>query len=510
MALREKDSNSSSTAIAGLPIYWGDADKNPVLDWEKWIDLFEVALMAKNNISLAELTKTTGPKEKSLMGDMEEGAATKKAISSLYLSLGMAARKNLLNKYPTTNIASISLTDLIKNCKDCFEKPKNETLDRFKFLSRKQEEGETLRQFWSELNGLAAKCNFGGITESLVKDVFIVNMNNKEVQQKMCTEPKSTIEENIQFAFAYEEGIIRQQSFEQTTQPNIKCEPKDINNINKKMGTKQKCFRCEGQFTPQHLKECKAIGVTCMKCEKKGHFAKCCQTKSSNFAKSRKVAEAPQRIQKIDGWDETSEESITEDNCVLTIEGDENGQFTMTGKINGNEFKAMVDSGSPVTIFAIDEIKRIMKRKVLHIRDIPKDEEYVDFNKRKLNLLGFVFCQLEVGGSKLQKARILVAPKGAKSLVGRDWLNSFNYQFVSPNQSEGKPAIYKITQNKLQPNKTEKPNETELQTNNKINNNDNVSERIKIKNEFKELFTRQGKLTKHKVKIEFKQNAKGQ
>ena len=154
MALREKEASSSSTAIAGLPIYWGEADKSPVLDWEKWIDLFEVALMAKNDRSLAELTKTTGPKEKSLMGDMEEGAATKKAVSILYLSLGMAARKNLLNKYPTTNVASISLTDLIKNCKDCFEKPKNETLDRFKFLSRKQGEGETLRQFWSELNGL--------------------------------------------------------------------------------------------------------------------------------------------------------------------------------------------------------------------------------------------------------------------------------------------------------------------------------------------------------------------
>ena len=218
MALREKE---SSTAIAGLPIYWGEADKSPILNWEKWIDLFEVALMAKNNISISELTKTTGTKEKSLMGDMEEGAATKKAIIILYLSQGMAARKNLLNKYPTTKIATISLTDLIKSCKECFGKPRNETLDRFKLLSHKQKEGETLRQFWSELNGLAAKCKFRGITESLFKNLFIVNMNNKEVQQKMCNEPKSTIEENIQFAFSYEEGIIRQQSFEKTAQPNI-------------------------------------------------------------------------------------------------------------------------------------------------------------------------------------------------------------------------------------------------------------------------------------------------
>ena len=85
--------------------------------------------MAKNNISITELTKTTGAKEKSLMGDMEEPTATKKAVSVLYLALGMAARKTIANKFPGTNIARMSLIDLLKNCKDCFEKPKNEVLD---------------------------------------------------------------------------------------------------------------------------------------------------------------------------------------------------------------------------------------------------------------------------------------------------------------------------------------------------------------------------------------------
>ena len=58
----------------------------------------------------------------------------------------------------------------------------------------------------------------------------------------------------------------------------------------------------------------------------------------------------------------SSKDSITEDDkIVLPIEGDKNGQFTMSGKINSNPFKTMVDSGSHVTIFEIDEIKKIMK-----------------------------------------------------------------------------------------------------------------------------------------------------
>ena len=65
MALQAEPRTSSS--FAGLPIYWQEAAKPPELEWEKWMELFEVALRAKSNISVAELTKTTGIKDKSLM-----------------------------------------------------------------------------------------------------------------------------------------------------------------------------------------------------------------------------------------------------------------------------------------------------------------------------------------------------------------------------------------------------------------------------------------------------------
>ena len=183
---------------------------------------------------------------------------------------------------------------------------------------------------------------------------------------------------------------------------------------------------------------------------------------------------------------------VEDDKIVLIIDGDENGQISMSENINGNPFKTMVDSRSP------------MKRKTLFIIQLSEDEEYVDFNKRKLNLLGYVYCQLEVVDSKLQKARILVAERGAKSLIGRDWLKAFNYKFVSPNQNEGKRIICRITSGTTKPIKTAKPSKTI----NSENWNDQQNEQIKIKQQYKELFERQGKLNKHKVRIEFKQNAK--
>ena len=116
IALRPEPSVTTQTTatIAGLLRFWVDAGKQPQREWEKWIDLFEVALLAKDNISIPETTKITGTKDKTLMVDMDEIPATKIAISVLYLALRTAALKTIVDKFSTTNIGRVGLTDLLK------------------------------------------------------------------------------------------------------------------------------------------------------------------------------------------------------------------------------------------------------------------------------------------------------------------------------------------------------------------------------------------------------------
>ena len=85
-------------------------------------------------------------------------------------------------------------------------------------------QAESLEQFWHSLNGLAAECDFGTQTESLVHDIFILNMKSLTVQEKLCTEPKANPQEALAFAIAFEEGTIRQKSYGDT-KPQIKIEP---------------------------------------------------------------------------------------------------------------------------------------------------------------------------------------------------------------------------------------------------------------------------------------------
>ena len=103
---------------------------------------------------------------------------------------------------------------------------RNRTLDRHTFLSRKQKPSETLHQFWNVLNGLAAKCDFRNRTEGLVYDIFILNMSNKQVQEKLCTEPKDNPLDALQFAIAFEDGLKRQKTHGHISQEaKVKEEP---------------------------------------------------------------------------------------------------------------------------------------------------------------------------------------------------------------------------------------------------------------------------------------------
>ena len=87
----------------------------------------------------------------------------------------------------------------------------------------------------------------------------------------------------------------------------------------------------------------------------------------------------------------------------------------------------MIDSGSPVAIIGNDELQKLLQScttyDVLFVRPLPKDEKKVDFNKRPVDRLEYIFCELEVGDKYIRKARILVSRSGAKLTNGRDWLN---------------------------------------------------------------------------------------
>ena len=105
------------------------------------------------------------------------------------------------------------LAEIQRNCEETFFTPRNRTLELFNIYARKQQKIESLRQFWNVLTGIATRCLFEDQTDSLNMDAFIQNMNNRTVQQKLCTEPKENHQETFRFAVALEKGLSQQKSY---------------------------------------------------------------------------------------------------------------------------------------------------------------------------------------------------------------------------------------------------------------------------------------------------------
>ena len=85
----------------------------------------------------------------------------------------------------------------------------------------------------------------------------------------------------------------------------------------------------------------------------------------------------------------SSSSKIDEDKIVLHVEGEGSPPILIKGKINGHEFNAIIDSGSPVSIFTASDLKKILKQTTVFARPLPSTEKYVDFNRRPLRLLGY-------------------------------------------------------------------------------------------------------------------------
>ena len=93
----------------------------------------QVAMMAKNKISISDLTRETTHQThrvRPLLGDLDEDPANKKVIKTLYLSLGGGARKQFMDKYPHKALWNLKALQLINLCVECFRKKRNRTLDR--------------------------------------------------------------------------------------------------------------------------------------------------------------------------------------------------------------------------------------------------------------------------------------------------------------------------------------------------------------------------------------------
>ena len=88
-----------------------------------------------------------------------------------------------------------------------FVRKTNVTFEGHKLLNPKQRDRESFEQFWGAPAEMAKKCDIAAGEEEWIRDFFVNNMKNYDIQQKILTEILPT-REALNVALIDEKGIL--------------------------------------------------------------------------------------------------------------------------------------------------------------------------------------------------------------------------------------------------------------------------------------------------------------
>ena len=222
---------SNESNLRGLEFFWNNSSNENQHDWERWSKKFQQTIIAKDSVDIEDVinppvrTELVYPmaeppdpsddqarraekeehhriaiqnyteelrrrraEDNTKFNGLQIGDIDKKLKSPLYLALGKEGQKCFSHKNPGKRILDISFAEFWELLKTTFTVTTNLTYERFKFFSRRQKEHESLEKFHETLSKLAKNCKLGELESELVRDIFITNMRNVEIQKKLCIE----------------------------------------------------------------------------------------------------------------------------------------------------------------------------------------------------------------------------------------------------------------------------------------------------------------------------------
>lgn len=194
--------------------------------------------------------------------------------SILLHCLGKSAR-DIYNTFTFDERQEMVYNTIISKFDQYFSPRKNLTFNRFNFLTARQTDDETFDEFYTRLRKLSKDCELGELRNSLIKDIIIIGISDKKLQERLLRGSDIDLEKVLK------NGRASEASKQQTKALHNKNSSAASNHANSTTNHVQreqinKCKFCAGSH---RRGSCPAYGKQCAKCKKTGHFAKCCLSK---------------------------------------------------------------------------------------------------------------------------------------------------------------------------------------------------------------------------------------
>ena len=312
-------------------------------------------------------------------------------------------------------LKDISLQELLKLFKKTFLPTRNVIHSRAQFFNIKQENGETLDEYWKRLVDIERKCEFNTITpEDIITYKFAATINDKKARDKFIKGPLKlslileTIEpDNYNRKYGDKQTTSKRQrknSSESTSDEEqvgyTKPATKKKATFMAKKNTERNCHFCgKSNWTPDYI--CPERKAKCNNCKKSGHFAKVCRSRTVN------------RIQEENTGSNT--ESWREIDYIQSVNGINRVDFYKAILlVNGQPIEFIIDTGSPVTI-----IPPIITPKQIEATS----KCFVDVNKNPIEFKGEAIVEVKTEKTKVMLPILITEKKNTQPLLGLDWLD---------------------------------------------------------------------------------------
>ena len=93
-----------------------------------------------------------------------------------------------------------NIEDVIAKFETYCEPLKNITFERYKFLSRKQQHGESIDEYITALKLLASSCEYNQMQDSMVKDALVLGVTNSQLREALLRETNLDLNKAINLA----------------------------------------------------------------------------------------------------------------------------------------------------------------------------------------------------------------------------------------------------------------------------------------------------------------------
>lgn len=251
----------------------------------------------------------------------------------------------------------------------------HEVYESYVFNKRDQLKGEPVDSFVTDILDMSKHCNYGELTDRMVRDRIVVGTNCSRTRDKLMNKKNLTLSDAISVAKTFEATAAKLKEMENSEEVNA------VGNDDWRKAPRE-CNFC-GKNHPMEKRKCPAWGRQCTKCKRQNHFAVKCQSQATatqarsfmpELRPSRRNNPKKKRVDAVDTMSYREETSDDEYQQVFTIENVNtvypNKLYAMMKLSGERDVKFQMDCGATVNIIPLSIYRSLVRAPSLQPSDV--------------------------------------------------------------------------------------------------------------------------------------------